>query len=691
MRQGKNNIISEITRIHQIMGINKQISEQVLASTPAVLFRKLAGELAQYASQKSLDKTSRSLVSKLSRGTKQITDASGKKINTSLDDGDYLNIFGKLRTSPDQGIRRIIQAADNIITDLIVKEDFPDLLRDPDIIKKFQGWIQNGVSEDLVVDAIAKVIRDKYGVYADDVIDELLNSVRKVYKDLGGKVDDVVDDVIDDTGKVVDDTGKVVDDVADDSASGADDAAATAEEKIEEIEPKLPELEKEDNISKDLLELSPVFTRYTNDTLTKLETLSNELQGLIESRTAPGGNSTQVDEIDKQIKNAFEGIWNINREYVEKLESQIDYNLQFNDGPNYSKWLKIRDYVQYIKGKYGTWGAWKISTPKSQLGIFVNSTLEAAFRTELKIIKEGLVKTIREWWARTDPKVDELEKQAQTFSREIDTDLKTKVIWWEKLLFPGSPRGLPKRLELDDKGLYYPNAYGEILKYSTKYPKVKAYLSLFLEKLIIVGKVQVLYSVVMTAKDFWKFFWTENEVQRKYRTCIKATSLAMKEGKMKKGEEFDVNSVPPCLMKLMKSTEFKETELEDFLVRADFFSRGNNTEILSKTFNKYLLEMGMLDPMRMFTGVYGQVLIKFFNEWLPKIIEIENEGDAYAFEEDLINALETFQTDTTALNTGADSLLLNMTSTEQDEVIRALDSIQAASGESNLTIVDIND
>ena len=65
--QGKNNIISEITRIHQIMGVNKQISEQVLASTPGVLFRKLAGELAQYATQKSLDKTSRSLVSKLSK------------------------------------------------------------------------------------------------------------------------------------------------------------------------------------------------------------------------------------------------------------------------------------------------------------------------------------------------------------------------------------------------------------------------------------------------------------------------------------------------------------------------------------------------------------------------------------------------------------------------------------------------
>jgi len=668
----KNNIISEIARIHQIMGVNKQISEQVIASTPAVLFKKLIDDLAQYATRKSLDRNNKSLISQLSRGTKQITDAAGKIKNTPFDDDDYLNIFGKLRSSPDQGIRNIISAADTLISDFIVKQSLPRILDSPAVVGKIQQDIQNGYSEDYVVDLMAKVIKDKYGVYANDVIDEFLDGVRKVYKDLGGKVDDVVDD----TGKVVDDTADDAGKVVDDTTNAADDTAKTADEKTEEILPKLPQLEGEESISKELSELSPVFTRYRNDVLTKLEKLSNELQELIESRTAPGGDSTQVDEIDKQIKNAFEGIWNINRDYVKKLESQIKYNLQFTDDPNYSKWLKIRDYIQYIKTEYGDWGAWKVSTPKSEGWIFINSTLEAAFRTELKMVKEGFVKTIREWWSSTDPKVQELEKQAQTFSRQINTDLKSKAIWQEKIIFPGSSRGLPKKLEMDDKGLYYPNAHGEILKYSTKYPKVKAWLSLLLEKLIIVGKVQILYSVVMTLKDFWKFFWTENEVQRKYRSCIKATSLAMKEGKMKKGEEFDVNSVPPCLMKLMKSTEFVETELEDFLIRADFFSRGSNTEILSKTFNKYLLEMGFLDPIRLFTGVQGQILIKFFNEWLPKIIEIEDEGDAYAFEENLINALETLEAESDTIVTQIDTLGQNMNDKEIEEANRILDSLQ---------------
>ena len=51
--KGKNNIISEINRIHQIMGVKNQISEQVLASTGGVLFRKLADELIRYNRIKS--------------------------------------------------------------------------------------------------------------------------------------------------------------------------------------------------------------------------------------------------------------------------------------------------------------------------------------------------------------------------------------------------------------------------------------------------------------------------------------------------------------------------------------------------------------------------------------------------------------------------------------------------------------
>ena len=163
--KGKNNIISEINRIHQIMGVKNQISEQVLASTGGVLFRKLADELIQYATRKSVDQTSKSLISQLSRGTKQITDASGKIRNTPLNDDDYLNIFARLRSSSDQGIRNIIGATDSLIIDIIEKQSIPKLLDDPDVIKKIQEAIQAGYNQDEVVDLIAPIINNRYGVY----------------------------------------------------------------------------------------------------------------------------------------------------------------------------------------------------------------------------------------------------------------------------------------------------------------------------------------------------------------------------------------------------------------------------------------------------------------------------------------------------------------------------------------------
>ena len=184
MQQGKNNIISEITRIHQIMGVNKQISEQVLLSTPVTAFKELASKLAKYAGTRRLDKTSRSLVTKLSKGTKKITNATGKIDEIPFDEDDYLNIFGKLRTSFDPGIRSIINAADNIILNFISTQTVPKTLNSPELLAKIQGDIQKGLNEDDVVDAMSIIFRNQIGVYADDVIDEFIDGVRKIYRDL---------------------------------------------------------------------------------------------------------------------------------------------------------------------------------------------------------------------------------------------------------------------------------------------------------------------------------------------------------------------------------------------------------------------------------------------------------------------------------------------------------------------------
>ena len=687
--QGKNNIISEITRIHQIMGVNKQISEQVLASTPGVLFRKLAGELAQYATQKSLDKTSRSLVSKLSKGTKQITDAAGKVKNTPFDEDDYLNIFGKLRGSSDQGIRNIISAADTIITDFIAKQTIPKTLNSPAVVGKIQGDIQNGYSEDDVVDFMAKIFRDMYGIYADDVIDGFIDGVRKVYDDLGGKVDDVVDDVIDDTGKVVDD-------VADESASGTDNIDDMFDfgrvPTPEELNGALDDLADEPNNSREIATLSPLFNRYQNQTASEGVELVNEAMTLIERR-AGLTNMEQIDllNLERQIKDVVERIWKWNKTYVEALEAEINNQLKFKDSPNYQRWKKIRSDVDQIKTTYGRWGVTEKTTNLSPTWIFVKETVKSAFKLyadvyylvkgvpNLAQFVEGISDIVFGAFFRAKSGID---TQAKKVADDFESNAKANVLFISKYLIPGSPRGWPTRLNAK-KAIDAPNAYAAILDSARSNQYAKAWLSLFAEKILVMIRIQVEYAFLMGTIKFIQFLWSDKTIMQRFGPCVLETADKIKEGKLKLDEkELNPENLPVCLRDLISSKQITQEELGDFMVRAEFFSRSGGSEITGY-YTPYLFEAGKEDLLRLFTGPLGGVLIKGIDDWYDRFIQYEKTGDDYALETALRNYGRSLETQLEAVEPAATEAMENLTQSEQDSLVQVVDSIQNASGGSD--------
>ena len=691
--QGKNNIISEITRIHQIMGVNKQISEQVLASTPGVLFRKLAGELAQYATQKSLDKTSRSLVSKLSKGTKQITDAAGKVKNTPFDEDDYLNIFGKLRNSSDQGIRNIISAADTVITDFIAKQTIPKTLNSPAVVGKIQGDIQKGYSEDDVVDFMAKIFRDMYGIYADDVIEEFVNGVRKVYKDLGGKVDDVVDDVIDDTGKVVDD---VADDVADESASGTDNIDDMFDfgrvPTPEELNGALDDLADEPNNSREIATLSPLFNRYQNQTASEGVELVNEAMTLIERR-AGLTNMEQIDllNLERQIKDVVERIWKWNKTYVEALEAEINNQLKFKDSPNYQRWKKIRSDVDQIKTTYGRWGVTEKTTNLSPTWIFVKETVKSAFKLYVDVYNlvknvpspkqfvRGISDIVFGSFFRAKSGID---TQAKKVADDFESNAKANVSLISKLLIPGSPRGWPTRMNAEN-AIDTPNAYAAILDSARSNQYAKAWLSLLAEKILVVIRIQVEYAFLMGSLKFLQFLLSDRTIMQRFGPCVLETADNIKEGKLKLDEkELDPANIPVCLKNLMLNNQITEEELGDFMVRAEFFSRSGGDEVAGY-YTPYLFNTGKETILRFFTGPLGGVLIKGIFSWYDEFIKYEKTGDDYALQTGLRNFRQSLQTRLDTVEEQATEEMENLTQSEQDSLVQVVDSIQNASGGSD--------
>ena len=685
--KGKNNIISEINRIHQIMGVKNQISEQVLASTGGALFRKLADELIQYATRKSVDQTSKSLISQLSRGTKQITDAAGKIRNTPLNDDDYLNIFARLRSSSDQGIRNIIGATDNLIIDIIEKQSIPKLLDDPDVIKKIKEAIDAGYNQDEVVDLIAPIINNRYGVYANEVIDEFINGVRKVYDDLGGKVDDVIDD-----------TGKVVDDVADESASGTDNIDDMFDfgrvPTPEELNGALDDLADEPNNAREIAELSPLFNRYQNQTASQGVELANEAMELIERRAGLENlGGAELLNLERQIKDVMDRIFNWNKRYVEALEAEIDNQLEFTDSPNYERWLKIRTDIDKIKKKYGRWGVTEVTTSKSPTWIFVKETLRSAFRfyvdtynfiksANVKQLGKDTIQYVANVFKNTPKVDDELKKVTDDF---VD-DAKANVLMVSKLVLPGSPRGWPTKLRSENE-IDLPNSYGPILRTARSHQFAKAWLSLLAEKIIVVLRIQVEYAFLMGAIKFLQFATSDRAIMRDHGDCVLETAGKIREGKIKLDDpkNFDPNNLPPCFVELISSKKLTEEQLGDFMVRAEFFSRGTGSEITGY-FTPYLFDIARTDIARFFTGPLGNILIKGLDDWYEWYIQYEKTGDILPLENELRKYYRSLGTRLETVEEQATEEMENLTQSEQDSLVQLVDSIQNASGGTDFVI-----
>jgi hypothetical protein len=675
MKTPKKNLITEINRIHQLMGVKKVILESRKILVPLL---QVAQEIVEFAAKRNLDDATRRSVSQLKTGVKGVMDDKGNSIPLTAE--DYVKIFDNLKKSLDPAIVAKVSEMDQKIVSAI-QDNISELIT-PEIKTLVKQYLDAGGNEDYVVREFQKIFRNTpYGKYADFVtvaddagnvietlLDDYLKEIRKVYEDLGG----ILDNVIDDTG----------------GTTGG-------------------------QIARDILELSPVFVRYTNEVGKKMKPLLDRVMQLIETRTSTEVDRTRLPELDREIKRLMDEINNINSEFVESLEAQIEHGMKFGTVEDRARWNEINEYITDVKSRLGDWGATKGVAPGTEYWSWIFEAWEASKTFERNILNFLNVFKWAEYFAEAWTKgvtaltrAKGIKEEILAYERNVNSDLAAKVPFWQKQIFPGSPRGLPRPLiQKDGTKLFFPNAYGQILKYETKNKMVRAYLSLVAEKLFIVARSQLYYAAVVTAVRLYQFVkadWGDSGVEKKYGSCITEASKAIKDGKinwddsdfksMTEEEKTDFFSqFPPCLQTLLKSEEFFNNEFEDFMTRAEFWSRGRREQAVGSYFIESLLDLNVYDPLRIFTGTFGNMLIKFFPGLREEFWDSEETGNMSALEQYLQRIPEQIVSDTTQVDDQADNLLQNMTDREIAEVVRALDSIQAASGGSNLNIVDIND
>jgi len=657
MKTSEKNLITEINRIHQLMGVKKLITEQRKIIAPLL---QIAQEIVEYAAKRNLDDATRRAVNQLSTGSRGVMDSQGNPI--PLDAADYVRIFDDLRNSVNPQIVAKMAEADKKIVSAIRDNisEVTDTIEVRELIKKI---IDDGGTFDDVNDLLAQLFKKKYGNYVNfatvvddagtvikELMDDYLEGIRKVYVDLGGKLPA---DFVVDAGR--------------------------------------------GTISREIVELSPVFTRYTNEVGKKMKPLLDEVMALIERRTSTEVDTTRLVELDAEIKTLMDEINDLNAKYVEKLESQIKYGKELGPPENRGRWADIDKYITDVKSKYGDWGVTKVSTPRTEFWSWVYETLYGSVAFERSIVKffkgislENFSKLMAKGRAAAK-RADGIREKIKAYERDVNSDLAAKVAWYERYLIPGSSRGIPRELTgPDGTKLVYPNAYGELFKYQTKNKTLRAWLSLVAEKLIIVGKAQLYYSVLIPAIRTYQFVkadWGDKNIQKKYGSCITETSKAIKEGKIN-SDDYDSESMteeektkffsqfPPCLQTLLQSEEFLENEFEDFMTRADFWSRGTRGEILGSYFIDALLSLEMADPLRLFTGTLGNIMIKFFPPLYDEWWESEETGDMTAVEEYLQEQENQITREVTRINNEADTLYRSMTDRDIEEAVRVLDSLE---------------
>jgi hypothetical protein len=656
MKTSEKNLITEINRIHQLMGVKKLITEQRKLIVPLL---GMAQEFLEYVSKRTIDDVAtRRAVSELQTAVNAVR-ASGGRVNP-LTSEEYIKIFNNLRRSVDPNIAaKMVEFDRKIVT--LIRDNLSEVTDTIEVRELIKRIIDEGGTLDDVNDVLAQLFKKRYGNYVNfatvvdddgtvikELMDDYLEGIRKVYVDLGGKL---ADDVVD-------------------AGRGT--------------------------ISREIVELSPVFTRYTNEVGNKMKPLLDEVMALIERRTSTEVDTTRLDELDKEIKTLMDEINDLNTKYVEALEAQIKYGKELGPTENRGRWADIDKYITDVKSKYGDWGVTKVSTPRTEFWSWVYETLYASVAFERKIVKfikgisiENFSKLMAKGKAAAN-RADGIREKIKAYERDVNSDLAAKVAWYERWLIPGSSRGIPRELTgpIGTK-LVYPNAFGELLKYQTKNKTLRAWLSLVAEKLIIVGKAQLYYSILIPAIRTYQFVkadWGDKNIQKKYGSCITETSKAIKEGKIN-SDDYDSESMteeektkffsqfPPCLQTLLQSEEFLKNEFEDFMTRADFWSRGTRGEILGSYFIDALLDVNMVDPLRIFTGTLGNIMVKFFPGLYDRWWESEETGDMTAVEEYLQEQENQIRRDTTRINNEADTLYRSMTDREIEEAVRVLDSL----------------
>lgn len=626
MMKVKKNVITEINRIHQLMGTKEVIFEQRKILTPLL---QVAQEIVEFAAKKDLDGVTRNTISQLQTGFKNVLDSKGNRI--PLEAKDYVKIFDNLsKSSNPEIVAKLAQVERKIVTG--IRENISELVDNSDVKTLIQKYIDQGGTEEFVTKQFADLFKKEYGRYANvgtvgdgdgnvlkELIDDYLEGIRKVYVDLGGKLDGVIDDV----------TTPIID--------GGNTSSSTNYPTIPEgtfdNAGRIVSQSSPFNISRTLADLNPSLFRklslmfrglgeyFGNGQTVRNRVLDNTMY--LDTRVFPDGTKVTDENVlalRKQIKSDLDKIYQINEDYVYLLRKSIEEGKKTTSGAVVGGkqlsakevrkvWEGIELTLNKVEKDFGQPGFALVAMPNAGQFLFLK---EAFLHANAGLF--NLVRVLqRRFWTNKallkDMKDGLLEMETTEIPKNITSPLKGLSRFVQQFFVPGSSRGIPRQLAQDSDLKTVPGAYDKIQKYYKKFPKLMAWSSLFSEKLILLTEIAVVSNMILGSRELYKFYQTDKEnIQKKYGDCVEKTAEWMRENDVtidKNVEKFSGTTVPECFKEILLKAD--DNTLKEFIIRTEFFRKRMFGIPYSELINNFLIRDGLKEIgfdilPRLFTG-----------------------------------------------------------------------------------------
>jgi hypothetical protein len=616
MENSKKNLISEIVRINEIISGKKVITEATV--NPII---DLVNQLVKMGTRSS---TVRALQNQLK--VKGATLA--KKIE----------IINQLRDSSDQAIKDLIISYDTRII-LAVLKSIPKITRGPQTIKAIEKLMNKGLTKKEIIEEVKKSFQNNYGRYADNLVDDFVADLNKAYDEIVPLPKPEPPAPKPDPEPVVNDTGIPLDDVAQQAVVDITNS----------------------NISRVIAEIDAPFYRRMINSLRGIfeyfgdgETIRNRILDklyALERQYVDGRPLTDVEivALKKSVKEDMDKIWNMNKDYVNLVEEAIENGKKAKtpdgnpDKRRQKIWTEMEDKLKTIKTKYGDWGVLGVTTPSSGKWLFLTEAILYAYRHPInagKFIKNTIVN-----WSDITKSISNALKvvAGKAPDGEPVKYIVTPLKGWTPTLsagfIPGSPRWIPKTMKKNlTTGEPLPNAYAEFFAVYKRYPKLWAWSSLVLEKMILAFTIELLSNLYRGWKDWKRFEATSRkDIMPLYGECVMTTADVMENGTISidKPETLVAENMPPCLLDIIQSGVDERT-LAQILVRADFFSRGEGgTEYISFVTRGMFDEAGYIELSKLFTGPMLNWTYQIYKNVVSPVYQSEITGDPTPLENEL--------------------------------------------------------